>query len=97
MKKYLLGIVAVVLAVGFSAFTAKHETLGKKFANPYWYSTNTAGTVLTASLGQNTKAAIITATGCDDTDVDFCARAYTSAQSLGTAPIPSADVLMEKQ
>lgn len=36
MKKYLLGIFAVVLAIGFSAFTPKKESK-KNFTDYYWF------------------------------------------------------------
>ncbi|HWI93524.1 MAG TPA: hypothetical protein VNT20_19725 [Flavisolibacter sp.] len=97
MKKYALPLFAFLLAIAVSSFTISHKTSGKVQDNLYWYRTNTAGTLLVSSLGQNTKAGIESTTGCDDTDVDFCARAYTSPQALGTAPIPSDDQLMEKQ
>ena len=39
MKKYVLGIIAIVLAVGFSAFTApKKAPAGKKMTTAYWFS-----------------------------------------------------------
>ena len=38
MKKHLLGIAAIVLAVGFSAFTVNHQSKPKKtFANYYGF------------------------------------------------------------
>jgi hypothetical protein len=97
MKKYFSGIVALIMAFGFSAFTQRPVPSGKNLTNLYWYRTNAAGTGLISYLGFTTKAAVITSTGCDDTDFDFCARGYTSPQSLGTAPIPSPDLLMDKQ
>lgn len=39
MKKYLLGIFAIILAVGFSAFTtAKKTPISKKQTTAYWFS-----------------------------------------------------------
>ena len=40
MKKYLLGIFAVALAIGFSAFTKKNEPK-KNFTNYYWFKVAT--------------------------------------------------------
>ena len=34
MKKYLLGIIAVVLAIGFSAFSSENKSAANLF---YWY------------------------------------------------------------
>jgi hypothetical protein len=40
MKKYLVGIFAILLAIGFSAFTST-KTQSEKFTNYYWYHTFT--------------------------------------------------------
>lgn len=97
MKKYLLGFFAFALAIGFSAFTAIPKASKKSQDNLHWYRTDVTGATLQSSLGQIPKASIEGLTGCDNSDDDFCARGYTSAQSLGTAPVPSADVFMEKE
>jgi len=41
MKKYLMGFIAVVLSIGFSAFTATKKMNADKLDGLYWYgSTN---------------------------------------------------------
>jgi uncharacterized protein YxeA len=37
MKKQLLGIFAIIIAIGASAFTTNHNTNHKKTAALYWY------------------------------------------------------------
>ena len=61
MKKYVLGIIAIVLAVGFSAFTtAKKVPVNKKFMDTYWFrvSSNISSGAVASSdvvyLGQST-------------------------------------------
>ncbi len=43
MKKYLMGFIAIALAVGFSAFTANKKMAADKLDGLYWYS-STSGT-----------------------------------------------------
>lgn len=47
MKKYLLGILAIVLAVGFSAFTAKEQN-GTAYG--FWYTVDATGTALVSEI-----------------------------------------------
>lgn len=43
MKKYLLGLVAVVLAIGFSAFTKAKVESKRTFGTYYWYPVDEFG------------------------------------------------------
>jgi len=79
MKKYLSGIVAVVLAIGFSAFTANHQE--KKYGNMQdytWHKFNAAGTaeLSPAVTFTGTDAGAKSAFGCPDGSSVNCARAY---------------------
>ena len=67
MKKYLLGIFAVILAVGFSAFTTKAPS----FTNFDWRDAN--GNNLFANKSR--PDAIIHFEGCNEGPV-LCAQAY---------------------
>jgi hypothetical protein len=50
MKKYLLGLIAIVFAVGASAFVAKnHHTSNNKLNTYYWYSVNSSGQIVAGS------------------------------------------------
>lgn len=96
MKKYLLGLFAIMLAISLNSFTSVEQKSDKKLNDLHWYKTNTAGTVLQSYLGEIPREEIEGLTDCDDTDSDFCARGYETVQSLGAAQIPSDDVFMEK-
>lgn len=37
MKKYLLGLFAIVIAIGFSAFTGKSDNQASKTTDLFWY------------------------------------------------------------
>jgi len=81
MKKYLLGLFAFGLGIGFSAFTVKNSTYKVKTATPgfYWfdvasidgsgYIRPTASPEFNGTLQLHSQAAdpLINATGCDDT------------------------------
>jgi hypothetical protein len=75
MKKYLLGIFAIVLAVGFSAFTAPKKTSDQ---NPYyWYHVvggETIGGPISVEEGKVTKdqALMDNYTTCIDSGADVC-------------------------
>lgn len=90
MKKYLLGILAIVLAIGFSAFTTgKKSSSGVgKLDGLYWYFYN--GSQITSQVGITslTKEDAIVESGCeDDQNEPICAYGYTTAQSgLPKAP-----------
>lgn len=98
MKKYLSGIVAIVLAIGFSAFSVKGRTVEKNLANGYWYgydpSTNQISLLPDGNVSI-TESRAIQVTGCDlSTSSDECARLYSSQQT-GTFPktAPSSGII----
>jgi hypothetical protein len=96
MKKYLLGLFAIMLAITLNAFTTVEKKSEKNLNDLHWYKTNTAGTVLQSYLGEIPREEIEGLTDCNDLDEDFCARGYVTTQSLGAATIPSDDQFMEK-
>jgi hypothetical protein len=55
MKKYLLGLFAIALAVGFSAFTTKHHIANKKalFTTYFYTPSSGSGEGSTASYSLN--------------------------------------------
>ena len=96
MKKYFLGIAAIVLAVAFSAFTKDN---GMKATNAvedelYWYRIDASGNIGTAlnSGALATKSEVFTEADCPDVSGDDCARGYNATQTFGNpAPGVSGD------
>lgn len=87
MKKFLLGFIAIFLAIGFSAFSFKPNTLNRIEKDSYvWHKYNPAGTAelspVVTFTGTATEAK--TTFGCPDGTTVNCARAYTMAGS----PLP---------
>lgn len=83
MKKYLLGIFAVILAVSLSAFNhAPKQTASKSVSMLNYWSFNPSTQQLGASLGSFdpvTQQEELEAVSCpDDGDIE-CARGYTSS------------------
>jgi len=85
MKKYLFGIFAIALAIGFSAFTSTNKVVpSKKTTNYFWYELNASKT---ATLGStvNPSAAVDEATeipnygNCLDQDAPKCLVGFTSS------------------
>src|SRR5260221_14001861 len=98
MKKYLLGIVAVMLAVGFSAFQnvpANKINKTKELPQPtlYWYQIESDGSLGSALNGgaTMTKNTAKGYTSCTDVTSTDCDRGYTTAQTVGTDPAASTD------
>lgn len=77
MKKYVTGLVAIALALGFSAFTSIPENSGPP--NPYWYKINPADNFKVVQvLGQRTQQSAQDASGCQNTLTTECVRGYSS-------------------
>jgi len=78
MKKYLLGIFAIALAIGFSAFTTTKETTSN-----FFYGLNAAGDTyrLITVLEDN----------CHGSSSNICVLGYEEAQTapFSTSSIPS--------
>ena len=101
MKKYLLGIIAVILAIGFSSFSSKHTTYQKKATDGpplYWYEISGGNIVafLNASQDPGDKVSKQEAmaenfTPCQDEVGVDCIRGYSSLQTQ-TSPAPQTEI-----
>lgn len=75
MKKYLFGIFAILLAIGFSAFTSESSNGSEK--NPvkqtsyYWFNGSSYD-------GFATKPTEMTSSGCQDLVTPICRNGYNS-------------------
>jgi hypothetical protein len=79
MRKYFLSILAIVLAIGFSAFTVVPGNTNKNPDDVYvWHKYNPAGTAELNPLVTytGTAAAAKIAFGCPDGVTATCAAAY---------------------
>jgi len=77
MKRKIIGLVVVVLAISFSAFTTRVETeKNKKFGTYYWFPTDPVGNPqTTAGLYYQSNDPYV----CSFTGMGYyCAAAYTS-------------------
>jgi hypothetical protein len=73
MKKYFLGIVAIVLAVGFSAFKSpKKAHTDKKFESVYWFKVD--------------KNPVIPTDPIDDDDATFLGTTESTSEKPSNAP-----------
>ena len=101
MKKHFLGIFAVVLALGMSAFTSP-ATSKKTSGTPlYWYhvsGTQTVGPKINSTLLDEDQA-MAQITECNDETEEFCLYGSTnpnlSGFNFGSAPPP--DRIITKQ
>ena len=80
MKKYLLGIIAIFLAICFTAFTVKEKKENNSIKTSYvWHKFNPAGTAelspVVTFTGTSDEAKV--AFACPDGASVNCARAYT--------------------
>ena len=81
MKKYLLGVVAVVMAIVFSAFSVQKDENRESNLQVYtWHMYNTAGTAELSPVVSFTGTEPNTRTefGCSTGGPVICARAYDS-------------------
>jgi hypothetical protein len=88
MKKNLLGIIAIVVALSLSAFTsqAKHSTTSKNLDGFYWYLVDDASglaKVNSPAFGgaQTTQSFADTHSPCDAGSTRDCIRGYSSQLS----------------
>jgi hypothetical protein len=85
MKKYLLGIFAVILAIGFSAFTTKKN---KNADNTYYFYTVVNGEIPSGASvmfgGPVTLAAADIADNCEGSNT-HCLRGFVSPPALPTS------------
>ena len=88
MKKYLLGLFAIVLAIGFSAFTAAPKQSAEKAITTYWFFTQDDGTPINSATLQTSDPS-----DCDNTHLTkICVREYPDFVDLGSGSGPYAPV-----
>ncbi len=108
LKVSVFCLLAVALAVGFSAFTSalntKQAEEGKSLQSNHWYTVDPNDPdELTGYLGFMTKVAASTLTECEDEIEPICARGYGNLQHdededefpVNTGGTPSAEDLNE--
>jgi hypothetical protein len=81
MRKYFLSILAIVLAIGFSAFTIPHDQMNKKGKDVFvWHKFNAAGTAELSPIVSymGSEAGARSAFACSEGTTVNCARAYDS-------------------
>jgi hypothetical protein len=106
MKKYLLGLFAIVLAVGFSAFTNTSKVVKPKKASQdyYWYPVSSGlisgPAINSAAFMDKGEATTNNPFGCHDLASEVCLVGETSSTlSVGTtpsAPTPDEDNRIKK-
>jgi hypothetical protein len=89
MKKYLLGLTALVLAIGFTAFKTIKAKPGKKLTTYYYFQTNTNqgdnGNFLNSQVtfyGTGTSAPSF----CDASNSHQCIVGFDATQVSGSGP-----------
>ena len=76
MKKYLSGIVAVILAISFSAFTITPKTVSGKLTDYRWAKTNLDGTIpANPQIYNGPAAGVPSQFSCPAGATYFCAKA----------------------
>jgi len=85
----MFGIFAIILAIGFSAFTAPKQSVDKA-VDTYWFLTQDDGTPInTSSIPPTTNPA----SECDNTDLTrFCVKEFSSY--TGSGPYAPAGTLL---
>ena len=93
MKKYLLGLLAITMAVGFSAFTNTRPVKESNTTDYFWYELNAAKTqTLGLTVNEDPDVAVDEASQisfysfCEDgTSRPKCLVGFTSPVSSGTS------------
>ena len=76
MKKYLIGLFAIVLAIGLNAFTTLSENKAKgKETSYYWFEYDAGSGHATDFLNTGERSGF-TILGCDDDEGTDCRRGY---------------------
>lgn len=89
MKKYLLGLAAVVFALSLSAFTGEYKEVKVTKAGLHWFEPPYGpGDYITSTP---TVAARLLDSECEEQIAAECERAYTDGQLLTTDPQDGVD------
>lgn len=105
MKKQLFGILALVLAIGFSAFTPHKNSAAANNAKQtdyYWYAFDDANDKVVGSLIDYAEAyEVKTGTCTEDAGDVECLRGFNSTlapEEIGSSPAPSGvDFIYEQE
>lgn len=92
MKRNIFALMAVLVALVFSAFTSIPEKPAGSATEDslYWYYVDANGNLDVAISGsQLTKSQVLDMIDCDDTAAIDCARGYSTPQSGFGLPAPS--------
>lgn len=90
MRKYLSGIVAVIMAISFSAFTVTPKTVSGKFTDYRWAKTNLDGTIpANPQIYVGPAASVPSQFSCPSGTTYFCAKAVDASN----VPLPGGPVV----
>lgn len=95
MKKNLLAVFALFLAIGLCAFNSKNKSSSPELTDLHWYSYNSSNNTLTAFIAQESQDELMLNTDCKDQVLPICAKGYSSSQGSSfpiTAPAGAVDV-----
>jgi len=96
MKKYLFGLFAIALAIGFSAFTTRKS---QRTDDAYWYKIDNLGKVVSGGIyGFVSRETSESNSGCNGSQPTDCVRGYNTdpAYSVGQTTSSSADFFIQK-
>lgn len=95
MKKYLLGIFAIVLAISFSAFTNENKSPKKLPVNYVWFDVNPSAPSQTVLTNSNVTfnsslsgAPSSNPSGCTTSNTYICTVGFNASQVDGTSLKP---------
>jgi hypothetical protein len=99
MRKYFLSILAICLAIGFSAFTTPKKNRAVTEEKYYWYEIVNGVTVSDTPINPSTKKTrteILPSAGqCTDDDGELCLAGYEDFVNEDTAaPVEQTDNLL---
>lgn len=90
MRKYLSGIVAVIMAISFSAFTVTPKTVSGKFTDYRWAKTNLDGTIpANPQIYIGPASGVASQFGCPVGTPYFCAKVVDASN----VPVPGGQVI----
>ncbi len=75
MKKYFLGFFAIILAIGFSAFTNVESS--KQTDNAFWYKVDPATNEVLEEYNFVSRQSAQSSSGCSGTGI-LCGKGYSS-------------------
>jgi len=79
-KKMVTGAMVVAVAFGFSAFKSSSPVKNGKFANYYWFQSNSTGTAIDHPEARSNSASSLDPSGCTNGLV-FCSLGYDESKT----------------